>query len=940
MMGGAPAEVTLQGNNIHALLQSGHSDDTEFCTFPTFTSTYAIGQFPAGSYTLQVDRTYIGSNGYVTETIGVIVFGVAAIATTPMLEHWGQAVLLVMLIGAALVTLRRREFHLLMFVCACAIVSTQARAQAVSPQPAIEVLLSTKPGAPTADAVVNYFVAGRRSAAPLTSLSVENPQSAAYLLPLRASGDFLTAITNSPNWSRAKLERYVVIRYGSTANLQNAVNAFRSDQLVDAAYVTSSSARFTSVHLSGFGVTPSGGAAPLSSDPQYGRDDLDVDAAWQLAGGYALVGDVDTGIYTAHAALAQFASNGQYLGGPFVPANSLNIGFSGTPGYPSTWSDPNVDELFPLPANSSNVVCNPNGLQSIPPAYAGHGTHVAGLIAANPTNTFAVKGTCKHCGLAEWKITYPFCGGNGIVYSLFNPSGVGASITYLSDTGAQVVNLSLGDFQKGAGYCSSNPSDSWCLAITYASFRDVTLVASAGNDRADAAFPANDSRVVDAGGFQQSLTIWDLSPGSTTNCPSPNLTGEPLGSECGSDYQTAPGRPPLELMASANQALSTTYPQHNWNLVSCGDGYPGPGWGNGVGLCTGTSMSAPQISGIVGILRSINPLVSTSAPVPNPVFGQTTGIRTVLAQTTYEVQGNSNYFSPAFGYGHPDAAAAARKMLGTVAGRQVLNRVTPLFRLYSGVAQDYADVTSPQFATALMVNQVAAYQPQGQATPGYSAFPPNEPGQPALPTPKAKIYVLTTEYTPQLGYPSSVVPLYLMDRARNWPLGCTGGTGCNTNHRDFTLMTTTADVQQAHTDGFNLRTIQGYAYATCNPEPSCILPGAQKLYRECNTSIDDCAVFLESERATFEGNGYTSAYPSTSSKVLGYAYPNVDTDNDGLVDGMEYVIGTNPNVADSNGDGLLDGTAYPQAGVPVTDPCLGSGANSCPANFIFRNGFQ
>lgn len=58
------------------------------------------------------------------------------------------------------------------------------------------------------------------------------------------------------------------------------------------------------------------------------------------------------------------------------------------------------------------------------------------------------------------------------------------------------------------------------------------------------------------------------------------------------------------------------------------------------------------------------------------------------------------------GHGRPDAAAAAQKMLGKVAGGWVRNRATPLFRLYSSQTADYADTTSPQMAVALMINQV------------------------------------------------------------------------------------------------------------------------------------------------------------------------------------------------------------------------------------------
>ena len=67
----------------------------------------------------------------------------------------------------------------------------------------------------------------------------------------------------------------------------------------------------------------------------------------------------------------------------------------------------------------------------------------------------------------------------------------------------------------------------------------------------------------------------------------------------------------------------------------------------------------------------------------------------MLAYSTFEAQA-SQPWNPFIGYGRPDAAAAAQKMLGKVAGATVRNRATPLFRLYSAGAKDYADTTSPQ----------------------------------------------------------------------------------------------------------------------------------------------------------------------------------------------------------------------------------------------------
>jgi hypothetical protein len=109
--------------------------------------------------------------------------------------------------------------------------------------------------------------------------------------------------------------------------------------------------------------------------------------------------------------------------------------------------------------------------------------------------------------------------------------------------------------------------------------------------------------------------------------------------------------------------------------------------------------------------------------------------------------------------------------------------------------------------------------------------------------------------------------------------------------------------------------------------------------RQCNSAQDDCAVFLEPERAVFEAAGYTAAYPAGSMTVIGYAYPNVDTDGDALVDGFERVIGTNPTTMDSDGDGAIDSVEYPLAGVPISDPCAGPNV-TCTVNGLFADGFE
>jgi len=198
--------------------------------------------------------------------------------------------------------------------------------------------------------------------------------------------------------------------------------------------------------------------------------------------------------------------------------------------------------------------------------------------------------------------------------------------------------------------------------------------------------------------------------------------------------------------------------------------------------------------------------------------------------------------------------------------------------------------------------------------------------------------VLATEYRASVTHPN-LIPLYWMDRSRNTPIGCTTGSGCNIHSRDFLLLTTVAEVESAKADGYGFRGLQGYIYNRCTPEPSCIPLSAEKLYRKCHVAEDDCAIFLESERALRESEGYTSAYPIGSNTHIGYAYPNIDSDDDGLIDGFERIIGTRPDLADSDGDGASDGGEFPLAGLRVSDPCQGPN-NQCPNAPMFANGFE
>jgi len=306
----------------------------------------------------------------------------------------------------------------------------------------------------------------------------------------------------------------------------------------------------------------------------------------------------------------------------------------------------------------------------IPPVNAGHGTHVSGVMVANVASGQGIQGTCKHCGLGISKATRTACVTlDGQIHLFWNASAEAPSLTAAVDKGAQIVNMSFGGKETGNfDFCHIFPSNALCLAIDYAAGNDVAMVASSGNDRKRLESPASDPDIVAVGGIDASLNFWDESPGSYANCP-PLPPGVALGTECGSNLTTESYLPKQEFVAPAKAVLSTTYPNLDWSSIGrCGDHYPGPGAGSGVGECTGTSMSAPAVSRIFGILRSINPLVESGTPSPQ------TGVRGVLAATTHEALA-SQPWEAHFGYGRPNAEAAAKKMIGTVGGGSVKRTV-------------------------------------------------------------------------------------------------------------------------------------------------------------------------------------------------------------------------------------------------------------------------
>ena len=109
-----PPPVSQEGNAITIFFTGIHEVNPEWCYFGVGTATYAVGTFPPGNYTLDLERRYGTIFGeWAQDTLGILPFTVSAapqqqLIETPTLNPEGLAALLLALAGVALRVLPKR----------------------------------------------------------------------------------------------------------------------------------------------------------------------------------------------------------------------------------------------------------------------------------------------------------------------------------------------------------------------------------------------------------------------------------------------------------------------------------------------------------------------------------------------------------------------------------------------------------------------------------------------------------------------------------------------------------------------------------------------------------------------------------------------------------------------------------------------------------------
>lgn len=269
-----------------------------------------------------------------------------------------------------------------------------------------------------------------------------------------------------------------------------------------------------------------------------------IDKAWTITRGSkdVLVAIIDTGIDYVHPDLASqiWINAGEDLNGNgFVDDGDFNNFDDDDNGYVDDIMGWDFTDAPHFPDDGDYLDRDDD-----PVDENGHGTSVAGVIAAVSDNAIGIAGTAPRCRLMNVRA--------GTSQGLLEEDDVASAIVYAVDNGVQIINLSFGDT-----YASPLLQD----VIQYAFEANCVLIASAGNSgSADIHYPS---------GYSQTISV---------------ASTDEMNQKAGfSNYGTT-----VDLVAPGVDILSTR-PGQRYDYFS------------------GTSASAPIVSGISALILAHRP---------------------------------------------------------------------------------------------------------------------------------------------------------------------------------------------------------------------------------------------------------------------------------------------------------------------------------------------
>ncbi len=250
-----------------------------------------------------------------------------------------------------------------------------------------------------------------------------------------------------------------------------------------------------------------------------------------------------------------------------------------------------------------------------------HGTHVAGIIGAVSNNGVGVSGVSYNANIMPIKVV----SGAGTASTAEIVKAYDYVMGKSSSRNVRVINLSMGaDIRKlGNTDMSFSADDAVLSKIKQAYNKGIVTVAAAGNRSSSqtwsvpySCYPSDSDYVVSVINLQQSGSGVSIADGSNYN---------------------ASGERKKNISAPGTSILSTV-------------------WSHSYGTKSGTSMAAPVVSGVLALVFSAKPSLSSSAAVN-------------LLYSTAKDLGGADWTSK-YGWGEVDAAAAVKVALGKEAAKK------------------------------------------------------------------------------------------------------------------------------------------------------------------------------------------------------------------------------------------------------------------------------
>jgi len=193
--------------------------------------------------------------------------------------------------------------------------------------------------------------------------------------------------------------------------------------------------------------------------------------------------------------------------------------------------------------------------------FSSHGTHVAGIVAADASNDFGAKGICQSCKIMSIR---------NVPEGDERDKDVANSIRYAVDNGAKIVNMSFG---KGYSYRPEVVKE----AIRYAESKGVLLVHAAGNSNQNNDISENypnDSKDAFNNWLEVGASSWQKKPGALAVF---------------SNY----GQDEVDLF-SPGVAIYSTTPENSYDAYD------------------GTSMASPVAAGVAAFVWSYYPTLTAA----------------------------------------------------------------------------------------------------------------------------------------------------------------------------------------------------------------------------------------------------------------------------------------------------------------------------------------